>query len=140
MPRQRGGSGNGRISGSSSITIDPLLAHRFASGNRISPLPNPSFKHPVFPAVHTDRDHAGGRGHVRAAAASCGGTAIVDGSMKDGRGLYRHPFLGRIAIGGDLADSLVPRFHAPLARFTSHTRSSSTLRSRTPTSAAHSLQ
>src|SRR5215472_13203520 len=109
-------------------------------GNRISPVPRPACTHPILPAVYTNRDDAGGRGYGRAAAACRAGAAIVDRSVIDGRGLNRHPFLGRIAIGGDLAGSLVRRFHGQFARFTSHTRSSSTLRSRTSTNAPHSLQ
>src|SRR5262245_22636513 len=58
---------------------------------------DPSFTHPVLPAVHTDRDYSGRRGYRRPSAASCAGTAIVDGSVKDAGGLDLHPFAAGVA-------------------------------------------
>src|SRR5262249_21426907 len=110
MPRQRGGSGSGRISGSSSITIDRLPAHRVALGYRIGPLPRPPCTHAIFPAIYAYRDDAGRRGYGWPAAASRTGAPIVDRSVKDAGGLDLHPILGGIAISGDLAGSLV---HSP---------------------------
>src|SRR5215471_3643826 len=42
----------------------------------------------------------------RPSAASCAGTAIVDGSEKDARGLDLHPFAAGVAVGRNVAEPL----------------------------------
>jgi hypothetical protein len=45
----------------------------------------------------------------RAATAGRARAAVIDRSMKDGRGLDRHPLALKVAIGGDVAEP----FHSP---------------------------
>jgi hypothetical protein len=50
---------------------------------RVGPLPHPPRTYPVFPAVHADRNDAGGRRYWRPAAVRRAGAAVKNRSMKN---------------------------------------------------------